>query len=147
MPIEAAKVWIAIVFILIFSMPAISIMSGLLFRIDPNAWYIILPASMINVDISKIFHSLLLPLIGALLIFRKGKLETVSGVFLIATVMVSIIITMASSLLISNEISLDMPMISVYRGTFSNLSSSFSDLVGMLILLLLTIVGIEGRKS
>jgi hypothetical protein len=132
----------ALVILLFFCSPIFALALGIWYSVAPSAFALKMFVGLTNGDVVNSLHSLLLPLVGAVIIFRSDYFVGLFGTLVLLVLCTSIILGFFVFLATNPAIFGTEPRFEPYISEYKNVHNSIFSMIGMLILLFLAKLGL-----
>lgn len=132
----------ALVILLFFCSPIFALAIGMWRTVAPSAFWLKMFVGLTNADVVNSLHSLLLPLVGAVIIFRADYFVGLFGTLVLLVLCAGIIVGFFVFLATNPAIFGKEPRFTPYIAEFKDVHNSIFNMIGMLILLFLAKLGL-----
>ena len=136
----------ALIILLFFCSPIFALAIGMWSGVSPSALGLKMFVGLTNADVVNSFHSLLLPLVGAVIIFRSDYFVGIFGTLVLVVLCASIILGFFVFLATNPAIFGTEPRFAPYISEYKDVHNSIFSMIGMLILLFLAKLGLTEQS-
>ncbi|MBU0585514.1 MAG: hypothetical protein KKB66_00050 [Alphaproteobacteria bacterium] len=137
----------ALVFLLFFCWPIFAITLGILFGAAPGAGWMKIAVGMTDTDVANSVHTLLLPIVGAVIVFRSDDLVSLGGYLILAVMGCGIICGFLAFAAIDPGILGGLAAYKPYVTEYGDISKSILSMTSMLSLLFLAKLGLDTQAA
>ena len=137
----------ALIILIFFSWPLFALAGGISAGIAPDTAWMKLAVGMTNNEISNTVHSLLLPLLGAVIVFRANDIASYAGISLLAIMGFGILAGFFAFAFTNPEIMGNSAGFKPYLDEYGEVHTPILSMTSMLILLFLTKLGLDGNAG
>ena len=137
----------ALIFLIFFCWPILALGYGLTTGAAPSSQWMRIAVGMTNTEIANSVHSLLLPLIGAVIVFRAGDIVSIAGSLLLLVMGVGIVTGFVVFALTNPKILGSAAELKPYVTEYGDVHRSILSMTSMLILLFLTKLGLDPKSE
>lgn len=137
----------ALIILLFFCSPILALAVGMWASVDPGAFALKMFVGLTNADVVHSLHSLLLPLVGAVIIFRSDYFAGLFGTLVLVVLCASIILGFFVFLATNPAIFGTEPRFAPYIAEFRDVHNSIFSMISMLILLFLAKLGLTEQEA
>lgn len=133
----------ALIFLVFFCWPIFALGFGLATGTAAGLPWMKIAAAMTNSEIANLLHSLILPLLGAVIVFRSDDILSLAGSMLLVVMGAAIIVGFVVFAMTNPTILGDSPTFKLYVTEYGEVHRSILSMTSMLILLFLTQLGLK----
>jgi len=133
----------ALIILIFFCWPLFALAGGISLGAAPDAAWMRLAVGMTNNEIANTVHSLLLPLLGAVIVFRGNEIASLPGVIMLAIMGVGIIAGFFTFAFMNPAIMGNSAGFKPYLEEYGEMHTSILSMTSMLILLFLAKLGLD----
>ena len=137
----------ALIILLFFCSPIFALAIGMWSGVSPSALGLKMFVGLTNADVVNSLHSLLLPLVGAVIIFRSDYFVGIFGTLVLAVLCASIIVGFFVFLATNPAIFGTEPRFEPYISEYQGVHNAIFNMIGMLILLFLAKLGLAQQDA
>lgn len=137
----------ALIILLFFCAPIFALAIGMWRGFEPDTLTLRMLVGLTNADVVNAVHSLLLPLVGAVIIFRSDYFSGLVGTLVLVTLCAAILIGFFVFMATSPTIFGRDARFSPYINEYPNVHNAVFDMISMLILLFLAKLGLSNQES
>jgi hypothetical protein len=132
-----------LIFLVFFCWPIFALGYGLVSGAAANLPWMKIAAAMTDSEIANLLHSLILPLLGAVIVFRSDDILSFAGSMLLLVMGAAIIIGFVVFAMTNPAILGNAPSFKLYVTEYGEVHRSILSMTSMLILLFLTQLGLK----
>ena len=137
----------ALVILIFFCWPLFALVVGISAGVAPDAAWMKLAVGMTNNEISNTVHSLLLPLLAAVIVFRANDIASLIGIVLLAIMGLGILAGFLTVAFTNPAIMGSSQGFQPYLDEYGTVHTSILSMTSMLILLFLAKLGLDGTSA
>jgi hypothetical protein len=137
----------ALIILLFFCAPIFALAIGMWSGVSPSAFWLKMFVGLTHAEVVNSLHSLLLPLVGAVIIFRSDYFVGLFGTLVLVVLCTSIILGFFVFLATNPAIFGSEPRFEPYITEFQGVHDSIFNMIGMLILLFLAKLGLAQQDA
>lgn len=137
----------ALIILVFFCWPLFALAGGISAGVAPDAPWMKLAVGMTNNEISNTVHSLLLPLLAAVIVFRANDIASLIGVILLTIMGFGILAGFLTVAFINPAIMGNSQGFQPYLDEYGAVHTSILSMTSMLILLFLAKLGLDGTAA
>jgi hypothetical protein len=133
----------ALFILIFFCLPIFALAFGIGLGLSPNTFWLQVSVGLTDADVVNSLHSLLLPLTGAVIIFRSDYFIGIFGVLVLLVLCLGIVAGFFVFVAVDPTILGSLPRFEPYASDFKGIDKSVFSMISMLILLFLAKLGVD----
>jgi hypothetical protein len=137
----------ALLILLFFCSPIFALAIGIWSGVAPSSLGLKLFVGLTNTQVVNSVHSLMLPLVGAVVIFRSDYFSGIVGTILLLVMCTSIILGFLVYVLLNPLIFGEDQLLRFYMDEYKDVHNSIFDMISMIIILFLAKLGVNGAAA
>lgn len=137
----------ALIFLIFFCWPIFSLGFAFATGAAPSSQWMKIAVAMTNNEIANSVHSLLLPLVGAVIVFRSGDIVSLAGSVMLVVMGAGILTGFVVFAMTNPTILGNAPGFKPYLTEYGEVHRSILSMTSMLILLFLTQLGLSPQSA
>ncbi|MDQ2633629.1 MAG: hypothetical protein M3Y78_07800 [Pseudomonadota bacterium] len=133
----------ALFILIFFCLPIFALSLGIALGLSPNTLWLKISVGLTDAKVVNSLHSLLLPLTGAVIVFRADYFAGIFGVLILLVLCLGIVCGFFVVVAITPTILGSLPRFDPYASDFKGVGEAVSNMISMMILLFLAKLGVD----